>query len=230
MRRFVKWTALVTGILFLLFVVGSLVFRVEIAEYTYKRDPTDANLVNLAVTIVRYQDYKRMTQYLPPAAELDNFTELSEQNGWYVRGWSDKNDAVNYTYMAVVSRAALSFIYADEYDEFCKIFPKMVDKMLDFEYRSIMGYAWLEALREKAISQTGYNHIIQALEDYPPPFNPEEGLKDHKEISAGASLVNLKVFVYWEMGDDLSAYRIEAEWDQILKDYIKKNQKNTDTP
>ncbi|MDD4658184.1 MAG: hypothetical protein PHW26_04010 [Eubacteriales bacterium] len=224
MRKFIKWTALVTGILFLLFVVGSIVFRVQIAEIAYKRDPTEANLVKLAVEIVKHLDYKRMTKYLPLAAELDNFAELSEQNGWFIKAFSDKKDAVNYTYMAVVIRAALSFIYADEYDEFHKVFLKTVDKLLYCDDRNIMSIAWVAALDEKTISETGFENIIHALDAYPSPYNPEEGLESPEAFRAGAALEGLKVFVYWQMGDFSSGDRIEAEWDQILNDYITNTQ------
>jgi hypothetical protein len=75
----------------------------------------------------------------------------------------------------------------------------------------------------------GLENIIQALDAYPSPYNPEAGHESPEEFWAATNLVDLNVFVYWEMGDFSSADRAEAEWEPIRREYLKNNWQNNMT-
>lgn len=216
-RFSLKKLLLFLGILFLLlFLMGVLVYqlRVPISEYRYERNPTDANLIKLSMQLVDSKNYDKMMKYLPKAAKLDNFVEVSKSNKLFISENQNSDLAAEDTYRIIVVKGALSYIYAEKYYEFHSNFPELYNKIVFNNAYS----TWQAAMEERdKITEEGYENIIQALEENTPPLvdvTPENS----DAIREYAICLLLKISVYDNIGDKQTGSELHNEYLQLLRE------------
>ncbi len=212
-----KKAVLILIVIFLLLIIIGVViyqFRIPISEYKYKKKPTAANLIELSIKLIETNDYDKMMIYLPMAAELNGFVEISKSNQLFISENQDETLAAEETYRIIVVESALSYIYAEKYNDFHKVFPKLYNKIiLNDAYSN-----WLTALEEHdKITKEGYENIIKALDENTPPLL-EVKPENFVEIREYAICLLLKVAAYDNMGDMDTGKELYNQYIQLLKD------------
>lgn len=221
MRKFsIKKVLLIFGAIFLLCIVLEVVIyqlRIPILEYEYKKEPTAENLIKLSIELIDAQDYDKMMQYLPLTAELDNFSEISESNELFLMEYSDYEDksaAAKRTYQTVIVQNALSYIYAEKYNDFYEKFPEL--------YREITlndAYSkWIAIIeKQNKITKEGYENILRALKENAPPL-VEVTPENAEPIREYAINLIMQMPVYWKIGDEDKVNKLFTEYQSLMKE------------
>jgi len=213
----VKKVLLAIGIVFLVLIIAVVViykYRIPIMEDVYKSDPTSENLIQLSIFLVNSKDYDRMMKYLPLAVELDDFIEVSESKELFIEKHESKTYAAENTYSAIIVESALSYIYAEKYDEFHEKFPESYKKiMINRAYSN-----WGEAMyKNNRITKEGYENIIKAIDENTPP--PVEVTPENREkVREYANCLILKAFVFDGMGDKEKGNNLRNEYFKLLRE------------
>lgn len=213
----IKIVLLSIGILLLWLIIICVViyqFRVQLAEYLYKEEPTSENLIQLSIWLVDSNDYDKMMKYLPRAVELDDFIEVSESKELFIVHDENKRFAAEDTYYTIIMESALSYVYAENYEGFHKEFRKIYPKIIAERNYNM----WYEVMRKKdRITKEGYENIIKAIDENAPPL-VERIPENRGIIREYVQCIMLKALVFEGMGDMETGDKLREEFFQLLRE------------
>ncbi len=187
-------------------------FRVQLYEYNYIKEPTSENLIKLSNVLVETEDYDRMIKYLPIALELDNFLEISKDKELYLYRFRNETEAARHTYNTLISEYTLSLIHKDDYLLFQKEFPGLFDKI-------VMNYGianFIESLKkDNKISYKGYENIIFAIEENTPKIE-DVNIYDKEMILKIGYSYSIRITIYDLMSETLKGDTLASEYIHFL--------------
>ena len=187
-------------------------------EEKYKSNPTDENLVELAIYAVNENDREMMEMYLPIAVEVDDFIEIAESNDWNVENEKYEIDAEK-TYEIVLVHYILSYIYKEDYYGFHEAFPEFYKDLMNIHNNSYWSTA---VLNEPGITNEGYENIIKALKNCEPE-RPEFVSKNEELIHEYGSNLIMQMDVYIAMRDNDNMLKVSERFQEVL-DFYRENE------
>ena len=205
-------------------VINKISFDRELSklESKYNQEPTDENLVELAVFLVDSSDYEKMGKYLPLASKVDNFIEISEENEWYCKSYASSEFAPYNTKDRVVVMGVLSYLYEEDYEGFHESFADIYDVMVEVNVVD----DWFIVIQTRTdFSEEEYKHIIKALEDNKPKL-PEINMDNRYEVVDYLYNLELQYEVYLKIDKDKADIIKEEKYEIIDKLKLLLNDEN----